>query len=186
MAARAVGVAFSPWLLVNAPAALLVLSPYFAHLLVLSGVLSPVVFYGLGFVACAGHCAAGYGFGRLASARAQGWLVNGGSSARLSGVVGRVSGWLRGASPLVLVCFPGPVTSGLAGLVGTAPRAFFPVMAGAQVAWLLGCGLLGARLAQQVGQVRAFVAAHVLELTGATLVVVLVREGVKRLWARRA
>ncbi|PRQ03848.1 hypothetical protein ENSA5_12170 [Enhygromyxa salina] len=178
MAARGLGLALFPVLLVEAPVVLILLSPILGHL-VLTGALLPAWQY---FAAALGgsiiQSIVAYRFGVVLGERAQVWLE--GRGAATHAATTRILGWMKRAAPVVLIAMAGTTVCALAGVSQVRARVFYPAMIVAQVAWVGACFWFGVAVTDQIEVVLSFVELHVLELTAVALALV----GGSQLWKR--
>lgn len=175
MGGRVVGFALLPLLLAQAPLALLALSPTIGHLVMAAPLVSPLAYWAVALPVSLGGCVLGYALGRLHGVAALRLLVARGVFQEPS--VQALLAPVRRAAPLVVLAFPGPLVSMLAGVAASRPVVFLPTTTLAQVLWVALCqrgglallGWLGARRAE----LSAFLMRWALPLTLVTLGVVL-------------
>jgi membrane protein DedA with SNARE-associated domain len=179
MGARLTGLALLPVLLVQAPVILLLLSPILAHLVLTGAILSPWTYFLVGLATSIVQSLIAYWFGLQLGERARLWLE--GRGAATHALTTRVLGWMKKASPLVLLAMAGPPVCALAGVAKVRPAVFYPAMLLAQLVWIGLCYWFGAAVTEQVELVREFVALHLIELTAIALALV----GGRQLWKWR-
>ena len=173
---RVAGLALLPLLLVHAPVALLVLSPFVSHLVLLGGLLPGSVYYPVGVAVSGLQCLIGQQFGRNARPRALAWLESRRRESRLTLGIEWLSAGLRRTAPWVLILVPGPLTSALAGVLGVTGARFHVPMWCAQVLWVVACGLLGTRFAPALESLRAEIGAWIWPLTAGSIALVIGRQ----------
>jgi membrane protein DedA with SNARE-associated domain len=179
MGARVTGLALLPVLLVEAPLILLLLSPILAHLVLTGAILPPFSYFLGGLATSIVQSLISYWFGLQLGERAQLWLE--GRGAATHAATTRLLGWLKKASPVVLLAFAGPPVCALAGVARVRAAVFYPSMLAAQLLWVGLCWWFGAAVTEQVELVRQFVARHLIELTAVALALV----GGRQLWKWR-
>jgi membrane protein DedA with SNARE-associated domain len=179
MGARVTGLALLPVLLVQAPLILLILSPILAHLVLTGAILQPWTYFIAGLATSIVQSLIAYWFGLQLGERARLWLEGRGSATHAATT--RLLGWMKKASPVVLLAFAGPPVCALAGVAKVRGVVFYPAMLAAQLLWVGLCWWFGASVTEQVELVRAFVAQHLIELTAIALALV----GGRQLWKWR-
>lgn len=159
------GVALAPVLLVTQPAALLLLSPFLIHLVLVAGLIDPWLYAGIALPVCLFQCVIGYLLGAHGAPHVKHWigqLVAGSSTARSMLL------WLDRAAPLVLLAIPGPIICAAAGASGVGTRVFYPWMVTAQIAWVGATLAFGLALTRQIAYAQEFAFRHLLPLTALT------------------
>lgn len=163
MAARGLGLALLPVLLVEAPVALLALSPILAHLILTAALLPAWLYFVAGLGTSIVQSVIAYRFGVVLGAHALTWLE--GRGAATHAATTRILAWMQRAAPAVLIAMAGPIVCALAGVSQLRARVFYPSMLVAQVVWVAACFWFGSAVTEQIGLIRELVAAHVVELT---------------------
>lgn len=178
LGSRALGLAFLPFLVVQAPLALVVMAPMAAYLVLAAPSLDPWVYFGAALASSVTHSAVGYEFGAKVGDKAQVWLEERGNTNH--GALMRISRWLERAAPLVLLFMPGPVVCSLAGVARVRRFVFYPTQLIAHALWIAACLWFGSAVTDQLDAVNAFFEAHLLELS----IVALLGAGGRYLWKR--
>jgi membrane protein DedA with SNARE-associated domain len=180
-AANFIGIAFSPYLLVEAPLALIALSPLVRHLVVVAPSVDPLAFFGLATLRLFAPDPFMYALGKRYGPRAVSWI-----EAR-SLLAGRFARWLERlfarAGPLVLFVWPGPTVCTVAGVFRMPRQRFVALNLAGTLVLVTLVHHFGAAFRSEIELVQAWVRAHLPLLTsvtaGATLVGWI-------LWRRRA
>ena len=170
---RAVGAAFAPALISRSPLALILLSPFLAHLVFAAGLLDPVSFFAGALTISIVQCLLGHRFGLIWGERAHAWIAARGLAS--DAAMARVLGWLATAAPWVLLAIPGPITCAMAGVARVDGARFYAPMLAAQLLWVAGCYLFGSALTAWIALAQAWVQEHVVVLTAIASGVVLAR-----------
>lgn len=179
VAGRVLGAAISPFLFAHAPVALILLSPFLVHLVVVGPLVGAEVFFPVALAVTTLQCIIGYLFGTTYGPRAQTWLIarTPVSEARAEIILS----FVRRASAFAIFAIPGPILGVIAGVAGIRRRVFFFVVAPAQAIWVAAAFFVGEALLEWISIGREFVIEHAFALTGVTLGLVAVRWLVSRL-----
>lgn len=166
----AVGIAMAPVLLERAPLLLIALAPLPRHLVLVSPMAATVPFFAVAvtrsFIVDPFMFRLGRDYGYEALRQ---FTVRAGVGVGLLRFVLRI---FERAGPLVLFVTPDPLMSLLAGATGMRLWVFLALNLGGTFASLTLTRLVGARFAEPLALVRAFVQAHVLETTIVSVVIV--------------
>lgn len=163
LTAGGLGLAFSPWLVVNAPLLLIALSPLPRHLLLAAPKLEFLPFVLVAVLRSEAWSALWYFMGITYGERGIRWFE--GRNVRLGGVVRAGERLFRRASLPLLLVSPNPLFCLLAGAWGVRPAFFFPLSVLGQAAWIAITYRIGAAFAEVIAPVTQWIGDHVTELT---------------------
>lgn len=177
---RVLGAAISPFLFAHAPPLLIALSPFLVHLVLISPLLDPLVYFPLALTSATFQSIIGFQFGSIFGQRALTWILDRIPLPRP--YVDRMLRIVQQLSIIAIFAIPGPVLGVTAGVAGVNRRIFYILVAPAQALWVTAAYFIGEALLDSIALIREFVIAHALPLTGLTLGFVLIR----LLWGQRS
>jgi membrane protein DedA with SNARE-associated domain len=167
LGAGSLGLAFSPWLVVNAPLLLIALSPLPRHLLFVAPKLELLPFVVVAVLRSEAWSALWYFTGITYGERGIRWFE--GRNVRMGGLVRAGERLFRRASLPLLLVSPNPLFCLLAGAWGVRPALFFPLTVLGQAAWIVITHRVGAAFAELIASMTQWIGSHVAELTLGTV-----------------
>jgi len=167
LTAGSLGLAFSPWLVVNAPLLLIALSPLPRHLVFVAPKLEFLPFVVVAALRSEAWSALWYFTGVIYGERGIRWFE--GRNERLGGLVRAGERLFRRASLPLLFVSPNPLFCLLAGAWGVRPALFFPLSLLGQAAWIAITYRIGAAFAVLIASITQWIGGHVTELTLGTV-----------------
>lgn len=177
LAAGTIGAAMAPVLAVEAPLALVALSPLGRHLVLVAPVTPIVPFVAVAVARRLLAMGVVYGLGRAYGEDGFVWVER--RYARFGRFVRLFERFFRKAAPVAILLLPG-WSAPVAGLTRTSPLLYFPLAAVGLTGWMIVTYQVGDALSAWITPMLAFIREHVVSTTAACAALVLLYE-----WRRR-